>query len=77
MRSTVSPDFARLGAEHSKQHYWLLGRLMMWTVLFGVTFSIAALLTICVIVSCYTLKLNEYPLGVALSGGYERPPIEI
>jgi len=50
---------------------------MMWTVLFGVTFSIAALLTICVIVSCYTLKLNEYPLGVALSGGYERPPIEI
>ena len=25
VRSTVSPDFARLGAEHSKQHCWLLG----------------------------------------------------
>jgi heme/copper-type cytochrome/quinol oxidase subunit 2 len=60
MRSTVSPDFARLGAEHSKQHYWLWG-VMMWTVLFTVTFSIAALLTICVIVSCYTPEAQRIP----------------
>jgi hypothetical protein len=60
MLSTGSPDFAELVPNISNGIIGF-GGLMMWTVLFGVAFSIAALLTICVILSCYTPEVQRIP----------------